>query len=149
MNQEFSYAKGRILPSIEFILKETADFDKYFTGISWQEYRTLDTLKAKAMEKTVENILTALIEVAGALAVETGKAVESYSSALTEAGLTMGLSEGESVILGRLAGMRNRLAHRYLDFKWETIRAYKEACPLIRELLGRIIEREKGKLASQ
>lgn len=118
MGPDFLYAKGRILSSIEFILKEMEDFDKHFPEISWDDYRMLDTLKAKAMEKTVENILTALIETAGTIAVESEKIVESYAAVLTEAGLIIGLSEDSAITLGKLASMRNRRAHRYLDFKF-------------------------------
>jgi uncharacterized protein YutE (UPF0331/DUF86 family) len=147
MCPEFSYAKGRILPSVEFILKEMDDFDRHFSKISWNDYRVMDTLKAKAMEKTVENILTALIEIAGTIAVESEIIVESYSAALTEASLIIGLNEESAVALGKLAGMRNRLAHRYLDFKWETIKAYKGAKSLIKDFLKRVVSREKKKLA--
>lgn len=146
MGPEFSYAKGRILSSVEFVLGEIDDFDKHFSEISWKDYRILDSLKAKAMEKTVENILTALVEIAGTIAVESEKIVENYSAALTEAGLITGLSEDSAITLGKLAGMRNRLAHRYLDYKWETIKAYKDAKPLINDFLKRVIDREKKKL---
>ena len=149
MCPEFSYSKGRILPSVEFILKEMNDFDQHFPEITWNNYRMLDSLKMKALEKTVENILTALIEVAGTIAIENEKIVENYSVALSEAALIIGLSEDKAVILGKLAGMRNRLAHRYLDFKWETIKAYINAKPSIKDFLSGVVAREKEKLAKE
>ena len=54
MCPEFSYSKGRILPSIEFILKEMNDFDQHFPEMTWNNYRMLDSLKIKALEKTVD-----------------------------------------------------------------------------------------------
>lgn len=146
MSPEFSYSKGRILATVEFITKEMEDFDKYFAEMTLKEYKFLDTLRAKALEKTVENILTSLIEIAGAISVEEGKSVENYSTAINEASLILGFDEETALSLAKLAVQRNRIVHRYLDFKWEAIKSYKESRELIREFLKRVINREKNKV---
>lgn len=143
MTPEFSYTRGRILASVNFISKEMEDFEKHFSKITWKQYRLLDSLKAKAFEKTIENILTALIEIAGTLSVEEGKTVENYAFAIKEASLILNFKEEKAEALSKLASQRNRLAHRYLDFKWEAIKAFKETKPLIVEFLKKVMSREK------
>lgn len=145
MCPEFSYAKGKILATVEFITKEMEDFDKYFAEITWKEYKILEPIKAKALEKTVENILTALIEISGTISVEEGKSVENYYMAINEASVILGFDEETAVSLAKLAAQRNRIVHRYLDFKWEAIKSYKESEGLIREFLKRVLEKEKSK----
>lgn len=143
MTPDFSYSRGRILASVNFTSKEIEDFKKHFSQITWKQYRLLDPLKAKALEKTVENILTALIEIAGTISVEEGKTVENYASAIKEASSILSLKEEKTETLSRLANHRNRLAHRYLDFKWEAIKSFKEAMPMVVEFLKKVINREK------
>jgi len=46
----------------------------------------------------------------------------------------LGLSEQEQNALAALALQRNRLAHRYLNFRWQTIRAFSDK----RELIARV-----------
>lgn len=145
MSSEFSYAKGRIPATAEFITKEMDDFDKYFAGITWKEYKFLETIKAKALEKTVENILTALIEISGTISVEEGRTVENYYTAINEAASILGFDEETALSLAKLAIQRNRIVHRYLDFKWEAIKSYNESRDLLREFLKRVLEREKNK----
>ncbi len=145
MCPEFSYAKGRIPSTVEFITKEMEDFDKYFADITWKEYKLLETIKAKALEKTVENILTALIEISGTISVEEGKTVENYFTAINEAASILGFDEEAALSLAKLAIQRNRIVHRYLDFKWEAIKSYKDNKGLLKEFLKKVLDREKNK----
>ena len=67
----------------------------------------------KLIVRTVENILTALIEVCA----------ESYGNALRKATGLLDLTQHEQNDLAGLALQRNRPVHRYLNFCWQTIRA--------------------------
>lgn len=122
----------------EFIMREMAEFDRDYAGKSWEEYNR-DPKLQKLMERTVENILTALIEVAGTLLAAKGIAAENYAEVMKEAGRFFKLSESESLDLAKLAAQRNRLAHRYLDLKWQVIIAYKQKRPLVRKLLEHVL----------
>lgn len=146
MTPEFSYSKGRLISSVNFIVKEMEDFDTYFSGITWQDYRIMEPLKLKALEKTVENILTALIEISGVIVVEEEKLVEDYATVIEQASLLVGLSNNEATQLARLARQRNRLAHRYLDFKWEAIKSYMDTKNSIKHFLQLATIREEKKL---
>jgi hypothetical protein len=63
---EFLYARGRITESVQFISEELKEFENDYAEKSWSEYRQ-DRKIQKLMDRTVENVLTALIEVSGTL----------------------------------------------------------------------------------
>ncbi len=141
---EFTYAKGRILDSVRFISDEMKEFQQDYSGKTWKEYQE-DRKLQKLMERTVENILTALIEVCGTYLSEKGIAVESYGEALKEAGKSLGFSEEEQGNLVKLAVQRNRLAHRYLDFRWQAIKTYADQRDSIAHLITLVLEKEEEK----
>lgn len=74
---DYEYAKGRVVESVQFISEEMREFENDYAAKSWQDYRD-DKKLQKLIDLTVENILTALIEVCGAILVEEGIAVVSY-----------------------------------------------------------------------
>jgi uncharacterized protein YutE (UPF0331/DUF86 family) len=127
---EFRGAKGRILDSIRFLSEEIKEFCEEYAGKTWQEYEG-DRRLQKLMDRTVENILTAIIEVCGSFLTEKGIAVDSYGEALKKSGEILGFSESEQELLFKMALQRNRLAHRYLNFRWQAIKIYTENQGLI------------------
>lgn len=140
---EFTYAKGRITESLQFISREMREFDKEYAPKNWQEYQDDNKLQ-KLMDRTVENILTALIEVCGTLIAEQGIAVENYSEVLKEAAKRLGFSAAEQDSLAKLAVQRNRLAHRYLDFRWQAIKMFSENRVLIEKLMTTVMKNMEG-----
>jgi uncharacterized protein YutE (UPF0331/DUF86 family) len=74
---------------------------------------------------------------------EEGLGVESYADAIRKASIHFGLSGDEAESLGKLGIQRNRLAHRYLNFRWEAIRMFNEKKELIVKLLNKILETTK------
>ena len=132
---EFRYARGRIVDSIRYLSEEMKEFQDDYADRSWQEYEN-DKKLQKLMDRTVENILTALIEVFGAFLTGQGIAAESYGDALRKAASILGLTEQEQNDLAGLALQRNRLAHRYLNFRWQTIRAFSDK----REVIARVAD---------
>jgi uncharacterized protein YutE (UPF0331/DUF86 family) len=143
---DFFYAKGRILESIQYISEELKEFERDYDAKTWPEYQNNRKIQ-KLIDRTVENILTALIEVSGTLATRNTIKVESYADALRKASELLGFNQEDQEKLGKLAAQRNRLAHRYLNFRWQVIRVFKEGKPLIGEFLKRALEQEKERLA--
>jgi len=139
---EFRYARGRILDSIQFISEEMKEFQEEYANKTLKEYQEGKKLQ-KLMDRTVENILTAVIEVCGTFLTEQGVAVESYSDALKKTGKLLGFTEKEQDHLARLAIQRNRLAHRYLNFRWQAIRTFAERMKLVNRLLSELLDREE------
>jgi len=142
---EFTYAKGRISETIQFILREMNEFEKDYSSKDIAEYQN-DTKLQKLMDRTVENILTALIELGGTVLVEENISAESYIDVLKKSTKLFGLSENEQETLSKLATARNRLAHRYLNFRWQAIRMFADSKQLVKKLLSAVLEREKNKI---
>lgn len=141
---EFKYAKGRIIESLQFIGSEMKEFDEDYASKGWEEYQK-DKKLQKLIDRTVENILTALVEVCGTILTQDNISVENYAQILRECSKKFGFSEDEQESLAKLAIQRNRLAHRYLNFRWQAISLFTKLRPLISKLLAEILKREEKK----
>lgn len=139
---DFTYAKGRVGESLQFISQEMMEFSLEYAAKTWGDYHG-DKKLQKLMDRTVENILTALIEISGSILSQKGIGVENYAEALKGCARIFGFSEEEQIQLAKLAAARNRLAHRYLNLKWQTISSYSSQSSLIQRLLLEILKREE------
>ena len=139
---EFRYAGGRILESIQYMSEELTEFQNDYAGRTWKEYQA-DKKLQKLIDRTVENVLTALIEVCGTFLTEEGILVESYADALRKTAERLGFDERGQDDLAALAIHRNRFAHRYLNFRWQTVRFFSDKRDLISDLLARLLAREE------
>lgn len=140
---EFRYARGRIVDSIRYLSEELKEFQDDYADRSWQDYQK-DKKLQKLIDRTVENILTALIEVCGAFLTNQGIAAESYSDALRKAASLLDLTEQEQNDLAGLALQRNRLAHRYLNFRWQTIRAFSDKKELVAKVAELLLRKDEA-----
>ena len=141
---EFNYARGRIGESLQFITEEIKEFESEYASKKFNNYQE-DKKLQKLMDRTVENILTALIEVCGTILVQEGVDVENYGEALAKCCKLLGLSEEEQRNLSKLAVQRNRLAHRYLNFRWQAIKTYVDSEDIILKIIDLILKREREK----
>ncbi len=142
---EFSYARGRISESLQFITGEIKEFESEYASKKFSHYQE-DKKLQKLMDRTVENILTALIEVCGTMLAQEGVDVENYGEALAKCCKLLGLSEEEQSNLSKLAIQRNRLAHRYLNFRWQAIKTYVDSKDAILKVIDLILKREREKI---
>ncbi len=141
--KKFKYTDGRIIESLQYIARELKEFENDYQSKTWQEYQN-DTKLQKLIDRTVENILTALIEICGTILTQESIRVESYAQVLKECAKHLGFSENEQNIFAQLAVQRNRLAHRYLNFRWQTIEMFKNNRHAISKLLQTILNREES-----
>ena len=139
---QFRYAKGRIVESLQFISTEIKEFEDDYASKSREDYEK-DKKLQKLIDRTVENIFTALIEVCGTVLTQENIPVKSYAQILKECAGFFGFSEKEQEELSKLALQRNRLAHRYLNFRWQAVGAFANLKPVILRLLAKALEREK------
>ena len=142
---EYRYAKGRIAESVKFISEEMKEFDSEYSSKTWKDYQD-DKKLQKLTDKTVENILTALIEVCGTILTEEDIATDSYADVLGKCSGFFGFSEDEQESLTKLAIQRNRLAHRYLNFRWQAVKMFSEQRKLVIKLKTLILEREEKRI---
>lgn len=141
---EFYYAKGRISESLAYISKEMEEFESDYLKKTWSDYRS-DKKLQKLMDRTVENILTALIEICGTVLTQEGISCESYGDVLKRTGELFSFSDDEQGMLAKLAIQRNRLAHRYLNFRWQVMKFYSDNKTLIQRLVSLMLEMEVKK----
>jgi uncharacterized protein YutE (UPF0331/DUF86 family) len=139
---EFQYARGRVVETIQYISEEMKEFNAEYASKTREDYQN-DKRLQKLIDRTVENILTAFIEVCGTILSEEGTGVDSYGDAIKKAAQKFKFSEKEQENLARLAVQRNRLAHRYLNFRWEAIKAFKAQSLLIVKLITSVLGKEK------
>ena len=141
---EYQYAKGRITESISFITEEIKEFNTDYSNKSWTEYHN-DKKLQKLMDRTVENILVAVIEICGTVLAEEGIKTNSYRETLRICSKFFGFSDEGQENLSKLAVQRNRLAHRYLNYRWQAVKMFAEKRDLITKLIQLILEREENK----
>lgn len=140
---EFKYARGRIADSIRFISTEMKEFQEDYARKTRKDYQ-IDRKLQKLMDRTVENILTALIEICGTYLTEQSIAAENYAEALRGCAQALGFKQSEQEKLASLAVLRNRLAHRYLNFRWQAIEDFSKKRSLVIKLLSLILKELEG-----
>lgn len=139
---EFTYARGRIAETLNFILEEIKEFEIDYETKTWIDYQN-DKKLQKLIDRTVENILTAFIELCGTVTTQKGISAENYADAIKKCSHILDFKEEEQNALSKLAIQRNMLAHRYMDFRWQAIKTFAEQKKLILKLLSKIIIREE------
>ena len=142
---EFTYAKGRIIETLNFILEEIKEFETDYENKTWEEYQN-DKKLQKLIDRTVENVLTAFIELCGTIITQEGISAENYADAVKKCSKLFNFDKKEQDGLSKLAVQRNRLAHRYMDFRWNAIKTFIEQKQEVLKLLGRILKSEEKKL---
>ncbi len=141
---EFRYAKGRITESLAYVTQEMQEFESDYSSRTWQDY-TSDTKLQKLIDRTIENILTAFIEICGTILTEENILTDSYTDVMRKIGDFFGFNKGEIDNLAKFAIQRNRLAHRYLNFRWQVVQFYTQNRDTLKKLLNSIYEYEKSK----
>jgi len=141
---DYRYAKGRVVESVRFISEELLEFEAEYANQNWQDYKDNKKIQ-KLVDRTVENILTALIEVCGTVLTEEGIGVDSYAEALRKCSKLFSLPEDQQERLAKLAIQRNRLARRYLNFRWQAVEMFKKERLLVEKLINLILSREEDK----
>ena len=142
---EFTYAKGRIIETLNFILEEIKEFETDYENKTWEEYQN-DKKLQKLIDRTVENVLTAFIELCGTIITQEGISAENYADAVKKCSKLFNFDKKEQDGLSKLAVQRNRLAHRYMDLRWNAIKTFIEQKQEVLKLLGRILKSEEKKL---
>lgn len=132
------------MESLSYITKEMDEFESDYVSKTWQEYAE-DTKLQKLIDRTIENILTAFIEVSGVILTNEDISAESYPDVMRKIGKFFDYDDGETEILAKFAIQRNRLAHRYLNLRWQVMKFYVQNRDILKKLLNSIYEYERTK----
>lgn len=139
------YGNGRVVDSIQFILREMAEFDQDYANKDCKKY-TNDIKLQKLIEKTIENVLTAVIDVNKVELTREGIVSENCSERMRTVGRLFKLDEFECEELAKLVNQRNYLMYRYLDLKWQVVITYKKNRPLLMKFLRLVLDKEGAKV---
>ncbi|OGW03303.1 MAG: hypothetical protein A2889_04955 [Nitrospinae bacterium RIFCSPLOWO2_01_FULL_39_10] len=141
---EFKYAKGRVMESLAYITREMDEFESDYSSKTWADYSS-DTKLQKLIDRTIENILTAVIEVSGVVLTERGISADSYPDVMKKIGDYFKFGDEEKENLAKFAVQRNRLAHRYLNFRWQVVKFYVQNRGVLKKLINSVYGYEKTK----
>ena len=132
----------RLMRIINFMELELNDL-KRFTQIGYGEYQE-DRDKRRNLERCIENVVNASLDIAKILLAsqesEIPDTYRQYFMSLSASGL---IPESSASRLAEGVGLRNILAHQYLDIRWksvkkflsETVEAYFEWLEIARRLV--------------
>lgn len=126
----------RLLNIIPFLEEQIAHY-KDFAALTEEEY-TNNFMKRGAVERWVENIMNATIDISKIiLASEKRLIPRAYRESMKQALWALQLPEAYTEKFDKWVKIRNEFAHEYLDIKWKKITDFvKESEPCVVDFLG-------------
>lgn len=113
-----------------FLDSELKDADKFY-GLTQFKYQR-DSIKRRAVERWIENLMNAAIDIAKTILASEKKPIpSSYKEILRSLGSLSGFSKNIAIQLAEWSAFRNILAHEYLDIRWKRIEDFikkSESC---------------------
>ncbi|GAB6876219.1 type VII toxin-antitoxin system HepT family RNase toxin [Thermaerobacter litoralis] len=106
---------------IDFARQELDDLQRY-RELTWLQYQS-DRDARRIVERIIENVANALLDISKILLSSLGQPTPgTYREIMLALAAAELAPEDLAQDLATLAGLRNTLAHRYLDYKWDGIR---------------------------
>lgn len=124
----------------DFLSQEISDWGR-FKNLSWQDYER-DRAKKREVERWAEQMVNALIDTAQVVLASERHAIPETYRLIVRALSTVPPFDADAVAVERLAqwtGLRNLLAHEYLDYRWKELSLFiTEAEPLFRGFIEKL-----------
>mgnify|MGYP001575599350 CR=1 FL=1 len=115
--------RERLILYLDFLDTELADLSG-FVKINWSLYER-DRAIRRNLERWIENLINCSIDIAKVLLMDEGlKIPQTYRETLRTLGTIKPFNEAFGNSLARWAGLRNIIAHEYLDLSWPHIRKF-------------------------
>ncbi len=116
--------KAKLIPHIQYIEKELQFLEIYEREIDWKVYQ-LQREKRLEVERWVECIINAVLDISKMLfTIKREDVPETSRELLFKIGSYIFKKEEEAGNFSELAKIRNTLAHRYLDIRWNDIKQF-------------------------
>lgn len=123
---------------VDFLSQEVSDWSK-FQGLSWQDYQN-DRAKKREVERWIEQIINAVIDASGIVLASERRVIPETYRLMVRALSAVPPFDGDAILYERIAewtGLRNVLAHEYLDYRWKEIEQFIErAEPFFQKFIG-------------
>jgi uncharacterized protein YutE (UPF0331/DUF86 family) len=140
--------KSRIVPYLDYLEKELQFLSGYEREIDWKVYQSQRS-KRLEIERWVESLINATLDICKMLlTIEGGEIPETSREVLFRIGSHIYNKEEEGEVFSELAKIRNTLAHRYLDMKWEDIKRFLQIAPQLYPPFLNVIKKEIEKMGS-
>ena len=137
--------RSKLIPHVDYLEKELPFLSEYKKEIDWKVYE-LQRSKRLEIERWVENLINATLDISKMVLTIMGDEIpETSREVLFKVGSYIYAKEEEAETFSELAKIRNTLAHRYLDLRWNDIKRFLEIAPLLYPQFISFVKREMEK----
>jgi uncharacterized protein YutE (UPF0331/DUF86 family) len=134
--------RTKLIPYIEYLEKELSFFEAYKKEINWKVYQ-LQRSKRLELERWIECLINATLDISKMLlTIREEEIPETSREVLFQICSNIYDSEEEAEAFSGLAKIRNTLAHRYLDIKWQDIKKFFQIGPKLYPVFLDYIKKE-------
>lgn len=121
--------RSKLISHMDYLEKELLFLEAYKREIDWKVYQSQRS-KRLEVERWVECIINATLDISKMLLTIKGEEVpETSREVLFQIGSHIYNREEAAEALSELAKVRNALAHRYLDIRWQDIKRFFQIVP--------------------
>ena len=118
--------KSKLIPHVDYLASELSFLPLYKKEIDWKVYESQRS-KRLEVERWVECIINSALDFSKMLLIIKGEVLKETSrEILFQIGSRIFDREDEAEMFSELARIRNTLAHRYLDLRWQDIKRFFE-----------------------
>ena len=137
--------RSKIISSLDYLEKELPFLSEYEREVDWKVYQT-QRRKRLEIERWVESLINATLDISKMLlAVGNEEVPETSREILFRVSSLVFDKEIMAEAFSELAKIRNTLAHRYLDVKWEDIKRFLQLVPELYPLFLDFVKKEVEK----
>ena len=123
--------ESKFIPHVDYLERELLFHSQYEKEIDWKVYHSQRS-KRLEIERWVETLINATLDISKMFLTIMGEEIlETSREVLFRVGEHIYEKEKEAETFSELARIRNTLAHRYLDLKWNDIKRFLEIAPLL------------------
>ena len=134
--------RAKLIPHVDYLEKELPFFSDYEKEIDWKVYE-LQRSKRLEIERWAESLINATLDISKMLLTIMGEEIPDTSrEVLFKIGSRFCDKEEEAEVFSELAKIRNTLAHRYLDFRWNDIKRFLQIVPKLYPRFLEFVKRE-------
>jgi uncharacterized protein YutE (UPF0331/DUF86 family) len=123
--------RSKLIPHVEYLERELSFHSQYEKEIDWKVYRSQRS-KRLEIERWVESLINATLDISKMFLTIIGEEFpETSREVLFRVGVYIYKKEKEAETFSEFAKIRNTLAHRYLDLRWNDIKRFLEIAPIL------------------
>lgn len=116
--------KAKLIPHLDYLEREIQFLPKYQEEVDWKVYQSVRE-KRLEIERWVESLINATLDLSKMMLTLKGKEVpETSRELLFKMASLMFDKEADAEAFSEMAKIRNTLAHRYLDIRWQDIKRF-------------------------